>query len=55
MTKLTMDQVDAYLGEFRDKIKALEQRMNAQYNKTEELIGRLGKLEAAAREQARKP
>ena len=50
-----MDQVDAYLGEFRDKIKALEQRMNAQYNKTEELIGRLGKLEAAAREQARKP
>ena len=55
MTKLTMDQVDAYLGEMRDKLKMLEQRMNAQYTKTEELMGRIGKLEALAREQARKP
>lgn len=54
MAKLTMDQVNAYLGEVRDRLRSLEQRMDAQYHKTEELIRKIGQLESAARGQARK-
>jgi flagellar motility protein MotE (MotC chaperone) len=50
-----MDQVDAYLGEVRERLKKLEQRMDAQYNKTEELIRKIGNLENAARGQTRQP
>ena len=49
MSELTMDQADAVLGEFRDRLEKLELRMNRQYDETERLLRRVEKLERLAK------
>jgi hypothetical protein len=48
-----MEQIDDTLGQFLTRIKSLEERMGAQYNKTEELIRRIAKLESSLKAKDR--